>query len=202
MFEGLGSYATVWVNGTQVGRHAGGLTTFTIDVTDAVHFDRSNVLAVRADHPSGIRDLPWVCGGCEHAYGFSEGTQPFGIFRPVHLVITSPVRVEPFGVHVWNDRPDTSGTATLHVRTEVKNHGTAARVVSIVSRLEDASGQTIAEARREASLAPGEVADVTHEPLAIAAPRLWSPENPYLYSLRSELLSDGACSTSPSTARP
>jgi len=141
-------------------------------------------------------------GGCEHAYGFSEGTQPFGIFRPVHLVITSPVRVEPFGVHVWNDRPDTSGTATLYVRTEVKNHGTAARVVSIVSRLEDASGQTIAEARREASLAPGEVADVTHEPLAIAAPRLWSPENPYLYSLRSELLSDGACSTSPSTARP
>src|SRR5690606_40406320 len=33
-FEGVGSYATVWLNGQQVGYHAGGRTTFTLDVTD------------------------------------------------------------------------------------------------------------------------------------------------------------------------
>src|SRR6185503_13591584 len=36
-FEGVGSYATVWVNGIKVGTHAGGRTSFTLDVTDAVH---------------------------------------------------------------------------------------------------------------------------------------------------------------------
>src|ERR1700755_2225977 len=36
-FEGVGSYATVFVNGTQVGYHAGGRTSFTIDITDVVH---------------------------------------------------------------------------------------------------------------------------------------------------------------------
>src|SRR5690348_14218552 len=35
-FEGVGSYATVWLNGKQVGYHAGGRTTFTLDVTDAI----------------------------------------------------------------------------------------------------------------------------------------------------------------------
>ena len=33
-FEGVGSFATVWVNGKKAGAHAGGRTTFTIDVTD------------------------------------------------------------------------------------------------------------------------------------------------------------------------
>src|SRR6266480_4866544 len=35
-FEGVGSYATVWLNGKQVGYHAGGRTTFTLNVTEAI----------------------------------------------------------------------------------------------------------------------------------------------------------------------
>jgi beta-galactosidase len=51
-FEGVGSYATVWLNGRQVGYHAGGRTSFTLDVTDAVKAGKQNLLAVRADHPA------------------------------------------------------------------------------------------------------------------------------------------------------
>src|SRR5206468_11201744 len=80
-FEGVGSYATVWLNGKQVGYHAGGRTTFTLDVTEVIQFNKQNVLAVRADHPANIQDLPWVCGGCSDERGFSEGSQPMGIFR-------------------------------------------------------------------------------------------------------------------------
>ena len=92
------------MNGKQVGYHAGGRTTFTIDVTNSIKLNnKPNLLAVRADHPAGIKDLPWVCGGCSDERGFSEGSQPMGIFRPVHLIVTNDVRVEPFGVHIWND---------------------------------------------------------------------------------------------------
>jgi beta-galactosidase len=35
MFEGVNAYATVWLNGEPVGRHGGGLTSFTLDVTKA-----------------------------------------------------------------------------------------------------------------------------------------------------------------------
>jgi hypothetical protein len=27
-----------------------------------------------------------------------------GIFRPVSLVITNDARIQPFGVHIWNDK--------------------------------------------------------------------------------------------------
>ncbi|RYF62781.1 MAG: glycoside hydrolase family 2, partial [Cytophagaceae bacterium] len=92
-FEGVGSYATIWLNGQQVGAHAGGRTTFTIDVTNVIRLNnRPNLLAVRADHPAMINDLPWVCGGCSDDRGFSEGSQPMGIFRPVHLLVTDQVR--------------------------------------------------------------------------------------------------------------
>src|ERR1700761_5893164 len=75
-FEGVGSYATVWLNGKQVGYHAGGRTTFTLDVTNAIKAGKANLLCVRADHPSFIKNLPWVCGACSDDPGFSEGSQP------------------------------------------------------------------------------------------------------------------------------
>src|SRR5438046_2811016 len=57
-FEGVGSYATVWLNGKKAGEHAGGRTTFTIDITDLIQDNNvPNILAVRADHPAGITDL-------------------------------------------------------------------------------------------------------------------------------------------------
>src|SRR4051812_35253697 len=62
-FEGVGSFATVWVNGKKAGEHAGGRTTFTIDITDLlIDNNKPNLLAVRADHPANIQTLPWVCG--------------------------------------------------------------------------------------------------------------------------------------------
>jgi hypothetical protein len=91
-FEGVGSFATVWVNGKKAGEHAGGRTTFTIDVTDLIlDNNQPNLLAVRADHPANINTLPWVCGGCSDERGFSEGSQPMGIFRPVHLITTNAI---------------------------------------------------------------------------------------------------------------
>ncbi len=104
-FEGVGSYATVWVNNKRAGYHAGGRTTFTLDVTPLLQSGKNDLL-VRADHPAHIRDLPWMCGGCSDERGFSEGSQPLGIFRPVSLLITNEVRIQPFGIHAWADIKD------------------------------------------------------------------------------------------------
>jgi len=120
-FEGAGSYATVFLNNKKVGEHAGGRTTFTIDVTSAIKTDGTgNLITVRASHPANIKDLPWVCGGCSDERGFSEGSQPLGIFRPVHLVITNDAMIAPFGVHAYASIKD--GTAVLKINTTVKSY--------------------------------------------------------------------------------
>ncbi|RXF71067.1 malectin domain-containing carbohydrate-binding protein [Arcticibacter tournemirensis] len=191
-FEGVGSYATVWLNGKKVGSHAGGRTSFTLDVTETIHKDNSvNVLAVKADHPAQIRDLPWVCGGCSEERGFSEGSQPMGIFRPVHLLITNPVRIEPFGVHIWNDTTISEKSAKLHVETEVKNYSKQDKSVSIVNRLLTKDGKLVAELRAAKKIAAGKTFVFRQQTPEIRTPRLWSLEDPYLYSLVSEIRVNG-----------
>jgi hypothetical protein len=190
-FEGVGSYATVWLNGDSIGYHAGGRTSFTLDVTDHIRFDKENILAVRADHPSDIRDLPWVCGGCSPEWGFSEGSQPMGIFRPVHLIVTNPIRIEPFGVHIWNDDKITTELADLHLTTEVKNNKKQVAKVEVINKLFDERGRLIKEVATFIHLSPGQVDTVRQHIDRVVNPHLWSIEDPYLYKVITEVLQDG-----------
>ncbi|WP_243349243.1 malectin domain-containing carbohydrate-binding protein [Parabacteroides sp. FAFU027] len=186
-FEGVSSYATVYMNGKKIGYHAGGRTTFTLDATDALAFGKSNILAVKADHPAMISDLPWVCGGCSSEWGFSEGTQPMGIYRPVHLVVTDEVRVNPFGVHVWNDSTVTGKSALLFLETEIKNHGAATHQIQLVQRFIDGKGKTVAQLQTTENITAGATKTIKQQFTEIQHPTLWSIENPYLYTLVTEI---------------
>jgi hypothetical protein len=188
-FEGVGSYATVWLNGKKAGEHAGGRTTFTIDITDIIQ--SNNLLAVRADHPAGITDLPWVCGGCSEERGFSEGSQPMGIFRPVHLIITNEVRVEPFGVHIWNDTTVSERSATLQMATTIKNYGNTLRHVTITQTLFDKQHKAVVKMAAAKNIQPGNILEVQQQLPAITKPHLWSLNDPYCYTLVTEISENG-----------
>jgi beta-galactosidase len=187
-FEGVGSYATIWLNGMKVGSHAGGRTTFTIDVSSAIKLNgQSNLLAVRADHPANIQDLPWVDGGCSTERGFSEGSQPMGIFRPVHLMITDEVRVQPFGVHVWNDNQISEQAATLNLATTVKNYGSAPKTITVVNQLVDQGRKVVKELKYTSRISPGKEVVVEQGTGVIPNPHLWSLEDPYLYTIQTKI---------------
>src|SRR5882672_7003237 len=49
-FDGVGEIADVWVNGRHIGRHEGAFSRFRFDVTDALHPQGENLLAVKADN--------------------------------------------------------------------------------------------------------------------------------------------------------
>ncbi|WP_258105763.1 malectin domain-containing carbohydrate-binding protein [Marinoscillum sp. MHG1-6] len=190
-FEGVGSYATVYLNGQQVGHHAGGRTTFTIDVTDAIHEGDDNLLAVRADHPAFIQDLPWVCGGCSDEYGFCEGSQPMGIFRPIHLVETSSIRIQPFGIHVWNDERVREDSARIHITSEIKNYSSQARQIEVVNRLVDHLGEEVTSKTTSITIEAGETQNLRQDSEPFGNVRLWSTQDPYLYDLVTEVYEDG-----------
>ncbi|MCG2614817.1 DUF4982 domain-containing protein [Terrimonas sp. NA20] len=181
-FEGVGSYATVYLNDQRVGEHAGGRTTFTIDVTDFIRTDGSaNLLAVRSWHPSNIKDLPWVCGGCSDERGFSEGSQPMGIFRPVHLLITNETRVVPFGVHAWAKVE--KNAAMLNLSATLKNYSTALKNYQLVFAVKDAKGKVVYNDQKAITLKAGDSLVFKNDPAKISQPVLWSVENPYLYNI-------------------
>ena len=86
-----------------------------------------------------IADMPWVCGGCSSEWGFSEGSQPLGIFRPVEVEITDEVRVEPFGVHIWNN----AACDSVFIETELKNYGSKSAEFDFISKFSNADGRQI-----------------------------------------------------------
>lgn len=192
-FEGIGSYATVVVYGdTLCKREPVGRTTYTLDVTDAVKARAKaqnkddNSLKVICHHPEMITDMPWVCGGCSSEWGFSEGSQPLGIYRPVSLIETDEVRIEPFGVHVWNN----SQCDSIYIETEVRNYGTETAEVEIVNNFNQASGKRTFRLSDIVTLKAGET-KVIRQQSSIQNPTLWSPEDPYLYKVVSMIKRDG-----------
>lgn len=191
-FEGVGSYATVYVNGKQVGHHRGGRTTFTLDITEALRAKGTNEVLVKAEHPAYITDLPWVCGGCSGESGFSEGSQPLGIHRPVHLIITDEARVLPFGVHLWNEPGSIKADGALtQVRTTVRSDSRVPRQLELVSRLIDAFNVQRARAVDTFTLHPGQRCTLPQVLELKTAPERWSPDKPYLYTLVTLIKENG-----------
>lgn len=183
--EGAGSYATVSLNLKTYARTPVGRTTMTLDVTDAL-VDGTNNIKILTEHPQMITDMPWVCGGCSSEWGFSEGSQPLGIFRPVSLVETDEVRVEPFGVHIWNnDKAD-----TVYIDTEIKNYGDLPLTVNLVNKFAMANGKSVFRLSDTLMIAAGQTR-VVRQWSKIEHPILWSTEAPYLYALTSMIKRDG-----------
>lgn len=185
-FEGVGTYAEVTLNGKRLGRYDIGRTTKTVDITNSVRKGGENELEVRVSHPKGITDMPWVCGGCSSEWGFSEGSQPFGIYRPVVLEITDKTRIEPYGAHIWNNATADS----LFVETEVKNYGQTVDTISVISKICDKSGKQVIRLTDNITIKPGET-KIVKQSSAIKDARLWSPEDPYLYTLNTILKRSG-----------
>ena len=183
--QGVGTYATLIVNGYRYPKELVGRTVFTEDITQHLH-NGDNELSIEVDHPEYIKDSPWVCGGCSSEWGFSEGSQPFGIYRPVSLVETDEVRIEPFGIHVWNN----ANCDSVFIDTEIKNYGNKNVDIELVSKMNMASGKTYFRLSENTVLAPGET-KVIHQYAKISNPERWSLESPYLYNLASMIKRDG-----------
>lgn len=183
--EGVGTFATVKVNRKSYPKELVGRTCFTLDISDALR-EGDNVLNIKVEHPAMQTNNPWPCGGCSSEWGFSEGSQPFGIFRPVSLIETDEVRVEPFGVHVWNNEAGDS----VFVDTEVKNYSDHEQTIEVISKLALSSGKTAFRQTGKITLKAGETQVVRHQ-AKVSDAHLWSITDPYLYTLSSIIKREG-----------
>lgn len=180
-FEGVGTYATVTLNGHQYPKELVGRTVWTLDVTDALRNGPNN-LKVLVDHPAMQTSSPWVCGGCSSEWGFSEGSQPFGIFRPVSLIETDAVRIEPLGVHIWNN----AACDSVFIETEVKNYTSNPQTIELVNKFAFANGKTAFRLSEGLRLEPGETRTI-RQVSPITNTHRWCLDDPYLYTLTTML---------------
>ena len=183
--EGVGTYVTAILNGDTLCHHrpAGRVVT-TLDIGEKMKI--LNHLRIICEHPSHITDMPWVCGGCSSEWGFSEGSQPLGLFRPVLIEELSGLHIAPFGIHAWSN----ATCDTLFVETEVVNHlAKQKKKFGITANLTPLLGeQTIlAQQTKTFDLNPGQSKVIRQVIPLWDTVTHWSPEHPTLYTLSCSL---------------
>jgi beta-galactosidase len=177
-FDGVFQVAEVFVNGRRVGEHKGGYTGFTFDITDTVKTG-DNVAAVRVNNNWDPRLAPRA----------GEHTFSGGIYRNVRLVITAPVHVAWYGTSVTTPQVSKE-SATVNVKTEVVNDSDTAKSVTVKTYAEDVNGKTVAQMESTQTIAADSTTTFNQTSSPIANPKLWSPEHPNLYSVKSVVLDD------------
>jgi beta-galactosidase len=179
-FEAAFQIANVYVNGQFAGQHKGGYTGFSFDITQYVK-PGDNVIAVFLD-ARWTDTLAPISG--EHVF-------IGGIYRNVTLVITDPVHVTWYGTFVTT--PQVSATsATVRVKTEIKNDGAAAASCRVKSIVVDAAGTQVTSFESTQNVAAGATGTLVQTSDPIASPRLWSPASPTMYKVYTEVYSGTA----------
>ena len=119
--------------------------------------------------------------------GFLRRIATDGDISSCGVEVVDKVRIEPFGVHIWNN-----DTRLLHIETEIKNYSDNEETFELVTRLNDDNGIAVFRLSDTIMLQPGETRVIKQVSPEIKDARLWSVEDPYLYRLASVLKRNGA----------
>ena len=179
-FDGVFQDAQVYVNGKLCGRHVGGYTGFSINISKAVKAG-DNLIAIRVNNN-------WRPDVAPRA---GEHTFSGGIYRNVRLVITDKTYVDWCGTCITTPTLEqTKGnSSTVHVTTKVVNSSNQPNRLSLVYTILDEKGNTVTKSKCEKVLSPRQVWNADQTTAAIKSPLLWSPDAPHLYTLKTLLYS-------------
>ena len=169
-FEGIATHATIYINGCIMKRNFCGYTGFEVDFTDVAKFgDQKNVLSVyvETNHHEG-----W----------WYEGA---GIYRNVWLCKTHPIAVDLYGVFVAPCKKE-DDTWDIQVETTIRNDSYQNVLARAVSTVLDKDGNAIAILSGDADI-PLREKGVAKYSTNIKNPILWDVDNPYQYTLKTEI---------------
>lgn len=185
-FHGVESGMALWLNGSYVGYSEDSFTPSDFDLTPYIK-DGENKLAVQV--------YKWTSSSwCEDQDFFRFS----GIYRSVELYAVPKAHVEDIRVKTLFHGDDFS-KAVLEVQTKVKGNGSVRYTLTdgdnvLFERTEavcgqpDAAGSDPEKANKAGQSAAGTATVMIEE--EITAPKLWSAEEPYLYKLSMEVLSE------------
>ena len=168
-FDGVSAKGRVWLNGESVGGRPWAYTTFVCDLTPHLKFGETNVLSVRVDH-SAMDDTRY--------YGGS------GIYRHVWLIATEKLHFRRDGVFVTTPKASEKGARVL-IETAIESQ-VGPTPMELTTELLDGAGQVVGKSTTN-SAAGSEGDNVVSQSIAVASPKLWSPESPSLYTAVSTL---------------
>lgn len=170
-FEGVYMNSEVFINGKSLGIYPYGYSSFTYDLSPYLNFNSENVIAVRVDNSQQLNSR-WYSGS--------------GIYRHVWMMITDAVHIANWGVSITT--PDVSPKkATVQIKTLIKNETGLPQSVVVSTRLQDANAKDAGNNQISVEVGPNSEKEI-RQSITVVNPRLWTPEVPYLYDAKTQIV--------------
>ena len=167
VFDGAMSEPTVCINGQKAGYWAYGYNAFRVDITP---FMKPGENQLDVDLLNIEESSRWYPGA--------------GLYRPVKLVMTGKICLDEWGTFIRTLSAD-QNSAHVAVSSQIQP-ATITPDLRIMVDIMDAQGKIVGQAESQLS-----VSGATELDFNITQPKLWSPESPYLYQVRTRLYDDG-----------
>lgn len=188
-FEGAMNIIEIWINGKMVKKDQGGYLPTDMEITDYIKSSK-NIIAVRLDNrdnavtgPKPLKILDF------NMYG--------GLYRNAYLIeknsiyISNPTLVDKVasgGIFVsfpWVEEKESQ----VKIKTHLVNDNKKATRVTVKHEIFD--GKKLIKARENRNVRIEKFSDTENsESIAISKAKLWSPEEPNLYTLKTTILNE------------
>jgi len=171
-FDGVYKNSEVWINEHYLGKRPNGFIPFQYELTPYLR-KGVNTIAVKVDH-SKFADSRFYTGS--------------GIYRDVYLITKQPVYISKWGVGFTT--PEVSAQKALaDLKVSITNSLATSASVSIESKL-SLGATTVATATGKISVAANSSGEARLS-LPVNKPKLWSVDNPQLYTLTVSVFNNG-----------
>ncbi len=164
--------ATVWVNGKQVAQHTGGYDPFSCDISEALHTTGEQELVVAVWDPT------------------DTGTQPRGkqVLHPGGIMYTPTTGIWQT---VWLEIVPDIYVADLLITPDIDKHEVRIQCFLAGELREAKVWARVYEGDREVGFADAKATSPVMT-IPIHDPRLWSPDDPFLYRIKLGLSNTGS----------
>lgn len=180
-FDGVYMNSSVYINGHLLGTRPYGYISFSYNLTPYINWNGDNVIAVKVDN-SDQPNSRWY-SGC-------------GIYRDVRLVKVNQVHIAEWGTYVSTptvsrDKALVKVSATINDGNDIWSKAT--RNLTVKSTIKDSEGKAIitSTTSRELNWKGEEPEIVVDDSIWVDSPNLWSVDDPYMYTLVTELTLNG-----------
>ena len=172
-FGGVYNNAYVYVNGRLVAENHYGYNSFSVSIGNYITCNGStwNLIAVKVESENA--SSRWYSGS--------------GIYRDVTMTITNTLHVAHHGTYVTT--PSVNGdSAAVNAAVTVDNDSGESRDVAVETTVYDPDGKSVASAQKNVTIAAKSNQNLSFD-YAVASPKLWDTDSPYLYTLETKIVS-------------
>jgi beta-galactosidase len=167
-FEGAYSQAMVYINGDFACQRPNGYSNFYVEADRFLRYGEENEIKVIA---LNYKDSRWYSGA--------------GIYRNTKLIVSNLVHIALDGVKIATPEIN-QDHALVTVATAIENEGLGTVTANLLTEIVDGCGNVVARDQSPITTFAGESATLRQR-LLVKAPKLWSVDEPSLYTCRMTL---------------